>query len=54
MKQGFKNYDDYSELWGHTQDVDFNEKIQKLKEYYKINKGTFRFISEVLNTNDDF
>ncbi len=52
--QRFKIYDNYAELWGHAQDVDFDIKIQRLKDYYKVNKGTFRFISEVINTNNDF
>jgi hypothetical protein len=51
LNQGLEIRDDYVELWGHTQDTDFDIKIQKLKEYLKTNKGTFKFISEVINTN---
>ncbi len=49
LAQDFNVYDNYIELWGHTQDNDFDTKIQKLKDYCRTNKSVFRFVSEVIN-----
>ena len=53
LKQGLNIYDNYVEVWGHTQDKDFNDKLNKLREYYKSNGGSFKFISELIKRNEN-
>jgi len=45
---GFNVYNDYTEMYGHIQENDFLTNISKLKEYIRVNKCEFKYISEII------
>jgi len=48
---GFNKYKDYAEMYGHIQETDFMDNINKLKIYLRNKGGDFKFISEVVSEN---
>lgn len=63
-KEGLREYDKYDEFYDHIQHQHYDgakwiedknvffENLNKLKEYCRNNESSFKFISEVLKTND--
>jgi len=47
--QGLDINENYIEMYGHIQDIDFKQKIDSIKKVVKNNEIRFKFISEVLN-----
>lgn len=47
---GFSEYDYYVELYGHTQEINFEQPLRQMTNYYKTKGGEFKFISEMITT----
>jgi hypothetical protein len=53
-REGITEYKDYTEYYAHTQNFDLDNNIEELKEYCRRNNPEFKFISEMVHSNEEF